>query len=283
MTNNRDGKICLVTGTTAGIGKVTARELARMRTKVIMLCRDRGKGESVKAEIKGLYRDAEVDLIVADLSSLSEVRRAADEFKSKYSRLDILINNAGGVNQKRRVTSDGLEATFVTNYLSHFLLTGRLLELLKASAPSRVINVSSAAHMQGRINFDDLQAEQKYGMMSAYSQSKLAQIYFSYELADRLNRSGVTVNALHPGLVFSNFHNSMQGIYHFGASLVYAVAGISVEKGAETTIFLATSPSVKRITGKYFYKCQERTSSRFSYDLLIRKRLWEVSEELVKE
>lgn len=283
MDNNMNGKVCLVTGATAGIGKVTTKELARIGANVVMLCRNRIKGEAVKEEIEKTYHDAKVDMLLADLSSLNDVCRAADEFKSKYSRLDVLINNAGGVNYKRKVTVDGLEATFEVNYLSHFLLTGLLLDSLKAGAPSRIINVSSAAHTPGRIDFDDLQSKNKYNGWSAYSSSKLAQVLFTYELADRLNGSGVTVNALHPGLVSSNFNSNTGGIVHVIAGLVYAIAGISAEEGAKTSVYLASSPEVEGVSGKYFYKCKAKTSSKVSYDLSIRRRLWEVSEELVNK
>lgn len=281
--NNINGKVCLITGATAGIGKVTAKELARMGATVVMLCRNRAKGEAVKEEIEKTYRNARVDLIQADLCSLDDVRRAADEFRSKYSKLDVLVNNAGGVNHERKLTVDNLEATFEANYLSHFLLTILLLDVLKKSAPSRIINVSSMAHIQGRISFKDLQAARKYGWMSSYAQSKLAQIYFTYELADRLAGSGVTVNALHPGLVSSNFNNNTKGIVHVISGLVYGIAGVSVEEGAQTTIYLATSPDVGGVSGKYFDKCKEKESSRLSRDRDVGRQLWEVSEEVIKE
>lgn len=191
-TNDMQGKVCLVTGTSAGIGKVTARELAKMGATVVMICRSREKGEAVQAEIKEASRNERVDLIVADLSSLAEVRRAAQEFKQNYTQLHVLINNAGGVNSERKVTPDGLEATFVTNYLAPFLLTELLLDVLKASTPARVVNVSSSGHTVGNINFVDLQSEQRYNPVTAYAQSKLAQIYFTYELAERFEGTGIT-------------------------------------------------------------------------------------------
>jgi NAD(P)-dependent dehydrogenase (short-subunit alcohol dehydrogenase family) len=277
------GKVCLVTGGSSGIGKVTARELASMGATVVMLCRNRAKGEAVQAEIKAATGNDRVDLVVADLSSLSEVRRAASEFKQRYSQLHVLINNAGGVNAERKVTPDGLEYTFATNYLAPFLLTQLLLDVLKASAPARIVNVSSFVHTFGKIDFPDLQVTQGYNPMRAYNQSKLAQIFFTYELADQLAGTGVTVNALHPGVVASNFNDGVQGIMHAIGVLVYAVAGISAEKGADTTLYLATSPEVEGVSGKYFAKSRAIPSSKLSHDRVIRRCLWEVSEELIRQ
>jgi NAD(P)-dependent dehydrogenase (short-subunit alcohol dehydrogenase family) len=276
------GKVCLVTGSSSGIGKVTARELARMGATVVMVCRNRAKGEAVQAEIKEVTGNAQVDLIVADLSSLAEVSRAANEFKQKYTQLHVLINNAGGVNAERKVTTDGLEYTFATNYLAPFLLTELLLDVLKASAPARIVNVSSMGHIGGTINFADLQGEQRYSPMKAYTQSKLAQIYHTYELADRLEGTGVTVNVLHPGMVASNFNDGLSGFMHFMAAMFYSFAGIDVEKGAQTTLYLATSSEVEGVSGKYFSNSKETRSSKRSHDVAVRKRLWQVSEELIQ-
>jgi NAD(P)-dependent dehydrogenase (short-subunit alcohol dehydrogenase family) len=210
------------------------------------------------------------------------VSRAANEFKQKYTQLHVLVNNAGGVNAERKVTPDGLEYTFATNYLAPFLLTELLLDVLKASAPARVVNVSSMGHIGGIIDFADLQGEQRYSPMKAYTQSKLAQIYYTYELADQLEGTGVTVNALHPGMVASNFNDGMTGFMHFIGAVIYAAMGISVEKGAETTLYLATSPAVEGVSGKYFSDSKEKASSKRSHDMAVRKRLWQVSEELIR-
>ena len=279
--NNMQGKVCLVTGSSSGIGKVTARELARMGATVVMVCRNRAKGEAARAEIKGDSGNAQVDLIVADLSELSEARRVASEFKQRYTQLHVLVNNAGAINAERKVTTDGLEATFATNYLAPFLLTLLLLDVLKASTPTRIVNVSSSGHTSGKIDFADLQGTQRYSFMKAYTQSKLAQLYFTYELASQIEGTGVTVNALHPGLVSSNFNSGTKGISHVIAEVIYFFTGISVEKGAQTTLYLATSPEVEGVNGKYFSNCKEIPSSRLSYDVAIRQRLWTVSEELI--
>jgi len=195
----------------------------------------------------------------------------------------VLIHNAGAIHGERIVTVDGLEETFEANYLAPFLLTQLLLDMLKASAPARIINVSSSGHMTGKIDFADLQGERSYSFLRAYTQSKLAQIYFTYELAERLKGTGVTVNALHPGLIASNFNRGTKGIAHIIGEIVYFFRGISVEKGARTTLYLATSPDVEQVSGKYFADCKPISSSDISYDMAIRNRLWEVSEELLDQ
>jgi len=277
------GKVCLVTGSSSGIGFVTARELARMGATVVMLCRNRAKGEAVQAEIKAESSNAQVDLIVADLSELSEVRRAAHEFKQHYPQLHVLINNAGGMNAERKVTSDGLEATFATNYLAPFLLTQLLLDVLKASAPARIVNVSAVGHKIGKIDFTDLQGEHHYNALKAYTQSKLAQICFTYELAERLAGTGVTINALDPGHVVSHFNDGTKGLLHVIAEVIYFFDGRSAEEGAQTTLYLATEPAVECVSGKYFANCKQTTSSRRSYDVAVRQRLWNVSTELSQQ
>lgn len=274
------GKVCLVTGSTSGIGKVTARELANKGATVVLVCRNRAKGEDAQAEIKQATGNDLVDLLVADLSLLQDVRRLATEFQAKYSNLHILINNAGGVYSSREITSEGLEATLAVNYLAPFLLTELLIDTLKASAPARIINVSSMAQSRN-IAFDNLQGEKRYASMSNYGQAKLALILFTYELARRLAGTGVTVNALHPGLVASNFNSGTKGITHLIAGAIYSIAGISVEKGAQTTLYLATSPQVEGVTGKYFVNNQERKSTRNSYDQALGQHLWQVSEQLI--
>lgn len=276
------GKICLVTGSSTGIGKVTARELARMGATVVMICRNRARGEAAQAEIKAASGSDKVDLIVADLSSLAEVRRAAEEFKQKYTQLHVLIHNAGGINQARRITPDGFEATFAANYLAPFLLTELLLDILKASAPARIINVSSTAHLSGKIDFDDLQGEKKYSIWKAYCQAKLALILFTYELAQQLQGTGITVNVLHPGVIASNFGQGFNSFIRFGWKVASPFMS-NVEQGARTTLYLATSPDVEGLSGKYFVNSKERKSSSLSYNEALRQRLWQVSEELVRK
>jgi NAD(P)-dependent dehydrogenase (short-subunit alcohol dehydrogenase family) len=282
-TSNMRGKVYLVTGASGGIGKETARQLAQLGVTVVMICRNRARGEAAQAEIKAASGNERVDLIIADLSSLAEVRRAASEFKQQYTQLHVLINNAGTINGERKVTPDGLENTFVTNYLAPFLLTELLLDVLKASAPARIVNVSSSGHTMGNIDFEDLQGAHRYSFMKAYTQSKLAQIYYTYEMAAQLKGTGVTVNALHPGLVSSDFNRGTKGIAHLIGEIVYFFNGITVGKGAQTTLYVATSPEVEGVSGKYFSESRETPSSKRSYDPAIRQRLWQVSRELIRQ
>ncbi|GCE31933.1 short-chain dehydrogenase [Dictyobacter alpinus] len=280
-TGNMQGKVCLVTGSSSGIGKATAKGLARTGAKVVMICRNRAKGEATQAEIRQEIAHAQTDLIVADLSELAQVQRAAQELTQRYPHLHVLINNAGGLKSKREVTTDGLEYAFATNYLAPFLLTQLLLDTLKASVPARIINVSSAGHSLGRIDFANLQSEQRYSASRAYADTKLAQLYATYELAAQLEGTGITVNALHPGAVATNFNDNLTGLVGFIGAFNNLV-GASADKGTQTTLYLASSPEVEGVTGKYFSKCQPVSSSKRSYDLEVRKRLWQVSKELIQ-
>ena len=274
------GKVCLVTGSTSGMGKVTARELANKGATVVLVCRNREKGEATQAEIRRETGNENVDLLVADLSLLQDVRHLADEFQQKYHQVHVLVNNAGAIYSTREVTSEGLEATFVVNYLAPFLLTELLVETLKASAPARIINVSSEVHRIGTIAFDNLQGEKSYAAMSNYAQAKLAVIFSTYELARRLEGTGVTVNVMSPGQMSSdNFNASLTGLLAVVTKLTQPFV-MTVEKGAQTEIYLATSPQVEGVTGKCFVKSQEKKSSKRSYDQAVGQRLWQVSEQL---
>jgi len=269
----------LITGATSGIGKATAMGLANMGASVVMVGRDRGRGEAAMAEIKEKSGNASVDLMLADLSSQGQIRRLANEFKEAYPRLDVLINNAGIFLSKRVVTADGIEMTFAVNHLAYFLLTNLLLDVLERSAPSRVVNVSSGAQSNGTIDFDGLQGEKGYKGTKAYSQSKLANVLFTYELARRLEGTGVTANCVHPGAVRTNFGSGSSGLFGFMVRASRPLM-ISPEKGAETSIYLASSPEVEGVSGKYFIKKAEARSSDESYDETVARRLWEVSAEL---
>jgi retinol dehydrogenase-14 len=272
-------KVCLITGATSGIGKATAMGLANMGASVVMVGRDRGRGEAAMAEVKEKSGNASVDLMLADVSSQEEIRRLADEFKEAYPRLDVLINNAGVFVSKRITTADGIEMTFAVNHLAYFLLTNLLLDVLKASAPSRIVNVSSGDHSNGTIDFDDLQGEKGYKGAKAYSQSKLANVLFTYELARRFEGTGVTANCLHPGVVRTNFGSGVSGVFGFMVRALRPLM-ISPEKGAETSIYLASSQEVEGLSGRYFVKKAEARSSDVSYDERLARRLWEVSAEL---
>ena len=279
VTPPMTGKTVLITGATSGIGKATAMGLANMGARVVMVGRDRGRGEAAVADIKENSGNASVDLMLADVSSQKEIRRLADEFGEAYPRLDVLINNAGVFRSERITTADGIEATFAVNHLAYFLLTNLLLERLKASAPSRIVNVASADHSNGAIDFDDLQAEKGYTGAKAYSQSKLANVLFTYELARRLQGTGVTANCLHPGVVGTNLGSGVSGAFGF---VVRALRPLmkSPEKGAETSIYLASSPEVEGVSGGYFVKKAEARSSKASHDERLATRLWEASAEL---
>src|ERR1700680_1799738 len=205
------GKVCLVTGSTSGIGKVTARELANRGASVVLVSRSRAKGEATRADIKQATGNQDVELLVADLSLLEDVRRLAVEFQHTHDHLHLLVNNAGGAYPTRTLTSEGFEATLAVNYLAPFLLSELLLDTLKASAPARIINVSSAQHANASIEFDNLQGEKRYANLRNYNQAKLALLLWSYELARRLEGTGVTVNALHPGVTATNFVSGMNG------------------------------------------------------------------------
>ncbi|HCF87120.1 MAG TPA: short-chain dehydrogenase [Ktedonobacter sp.] len=281
MTENHlEGKICFVTGSTSGIGKVTARELADRGATVVLVSRNRAKGEAIQAEIKQATGNQHVDLLVADLSLLEDVRRLATEFQQTYPHLHLLVNNAGCAYPRRTLTSEGLEATLAVNYLAPFLLTELLLDTLKASAPARIVNVSSAQHTNASIEFDNLQSEKKYANLRSYNQAKLALLLWTYELARRLEGTGVTVNALHPGITATNFPSGMTGAAAWVMRLSKPFL-LTPEKGAQTTLYLATSPEVEGVTGKYFVKSQETKSSNGSYDQTVGSRLWEVTEQLV--
>jgi NAD(P)-dependent dehydrogenase (short-subunit alcohol dehydrogenase family) len=282
MNTAMQGKICLVTGATSGIGKQTALGLARMSATVVMVARDGERGEAVRDEIREQSRNQQVDLLLADLSSQQSVRQLAEQFRQQYTNLHVLINNAGLFSLQRRTTVDGLELMFAVNYLAPFLLTNLLLDVLKASAPSRIINVSSDAHEEGFLNMDDLQSEKSYRFMRPYGQSKLALLLFTYELARRLEGTGVTVNALHPGFVSTNIgQTGLRGIARSAARAVTSLMGISPEEGAKTSIYLASSPDVAGISGKYFVKSVPRRSASISYDEALARRLWDESAKLV--
>ncbi len=274
------GKICLITGGTNGIGKSTALELARMGATVLIVGRNAQKTSQVVEEIRAESGNSSVDSLLADLSSQQEVRHLANEFKSKYSQLHVLLNNAGGVFMHRQLSIDGIEMTFALNHLAYFLLTNLLLDTIKASAPSRIVNVSSGAHSGGKIEFDNLQSEQDYNA-SVYGNSKLANILFTMELTRRLQGASVTVNALHPGFVNTGFGKNNPGFLMKIIRSVVPLVARSPEKGAETSIYLASSPNVQSTTGKYFVDSKVAQTAPQASDTAIAGKLWDVSAEMV--
>jgi NAD(P)-dependent dehydrogenase (short-subunit alcohol dehydrogenase family) len=288
-------KTCIVTGANSGIGKAVALRLAKLGAEVVMVCRSRERGEAALKEIILKSGNAKVHLMIADLSSMKSIRAFADEFKRKFNTLHVLINNAGVSNSVMTKTFDGYEETFAVNHLGPFLLTNLLLDVLKKSAPSRIINVASIAHRGAVIDFDDLMREKVYSGRKAYSQSKLANIMFTYELAKRLKGTGVTVNAFCPGGVSTNI---WRHVSFFKRALLQTILK-PAEDAAELPVYLATAEEIEGVSGKYFeyyrhlriskyipfwrfdIKKAETKSSPQSYDEKAAKRLWEESERLV--
>lgn len=282
-TPNLTGKTCVVTGASNGIGKVTAAALASMGGRVVMVCRDPARGEAARAEIAAASNNDNIELLIADMGSQRQVRRVAADIRGRCDRLDVLVNNAGAMNTTRTLTEDGIETTWAVNHLGYFLLTNELLDLVRESAPARVVNVASRAHSRARINFDDIGGERAFNAYAIYGQSKLANILFTYELARRLDGSGVTANCLHPGVVATGFGHSNKADFYgraFGAVLT-AIRPflISAERGAETSIYLASAPEIDGVTGKYFAHKRPVRSSAISYDEGVASRLWQLSEE----
>jgi retinol dehydrogenase-12 len=272
------GRVCVVTGASSGIGKETARQLARRGATVVMICRDRERGLAAQAEV-GREASCPPRLLLADLLSFAEIRRVATEVRALFPALHVLVNNAGAIFGHRELTVDGQERTFALNHLAYFLLTGELLDALRRGAPARVVNVASAAHRVGSIHFADLSLARCYTPFRAYSQSKLANILFTRELARRLEGSGVTANCLHPGTIATNFGQSGSRPFALLVRLARPFLPGPV-RGAETSVHLAASPEGARVTGQYFVRCRVATPSRRARDPELARRLWEVSEEI---
>lgn len=280
MTKIMQGKTCVLTGASSGIGKAAAVALGAMGARLLLVARNAERGQAVVNEIRASGGEAE--LLLADLSDQAAIRNLARVILEQCPRLDVLINNAGAVFASRTVTADGLEATFATNHLAYFLLTQLLLDRLKASAPARIVNVSSRAHWSAAgIPFDDLQAEHGYNSWRRYCESKLANILFTRELARRLGDSGVAVNALHPGVVATGFGQHAGTMMRLAFQLMRPFL-LSPQRGAETVVYLATSPAVAGVTGKYFDKCAEAKISQAAQDDDQARRLWEVSMQLTQ-
>ena len=272
------GKVALVTGGTSGIGKATAMALAAMGADVVVVGRDRERGERAAEEIRA-QTGGRVDLALADLSSQAEVRNLAEEFRRRYDRLDVLVNNAGLVQSTRTETVDGLESTFATNHLAPFLLTNLLLDVLKGSAPSRIVTVSSEAERWGNIDFDDLQSKKRYRGFPVYGMTKLANIMFTYELAERLEGTGVTATCMHPGAVNTRFGTNNTGPMTILFRLFKPLMR-TPEQGADTVIWLASSPEVEGVSGRYYVDRKPVEPKKIANDPDARRRLWKESERL---
>jgi len=274
-----DGKTVLVTGSSSGIGMATAARLGALGARVVMVSRTEKRGVRARDEILRTTPGAHLDLLIADLSTTGAIRKLADEFKQRYTTLDVLINNAALITSRRKLTPEGMEMQFFVNHLAYFLLTGLLLDVLRASTPARIINVASTAHSRGVIDFDDLQLERFYRGWQAYSNTKLMNIVFTYELARRLEGTGVTVNCLHPGVIktglMRNFSSVVQVAWNATGRFFK-----QADDGAETPVYLASSPEVDGVTGKYFKYCQPIGTSAQSVDRDVQRRLWEESERL---
>ncbi len=272
-------KVCIITGSTSGIGKVTATALAASGVTLVLPVRNMVKGENVKQEIIAQTKNDRIELFPCDLSVLKSVHDFTLAFKQKYNRLHILINNAGIWAKHFGTTSDGIERTFAINHLAPFLLTNLLLDVMKQSAPARIINLSSIAHKMGTIDFDDLEGRKKFSLMKSYGQSKLANILFTKKLAKDLKEFNITANCVHPGGVRTELFQEMSWLLRMMTQLVL----ISPEKGAETSIYLATSDEVQNITGEYFAKKKIRKPIDEACNMDIAEQLWKVSEDYLKD
>ncbi len=271
-------KICAITGASSGIGREAALELAGRGASVVMICRNRPLAEKVRAKIIRETDNANVELLIGDLSSQGDIRRIAAEYRARFPRLHVLINNAAIMLARRMVTEDGFEMQFAVNHLGYFLLTDLLLDIMRESVPARIVNVSSGMHMTAELDFDNLQGEKKYKGMKQYATTKLLNVLFTYELARRLEGTGITVNVLSPGFTSTDLGWDFSSL--FGAAM--KLFGKNVKKGTRIVTYLATSSEVEGMTGKYFCNSGERTSSPLSYDEDLAAKIWRLSEDAVR-
>jgi len=276
---NLEGRTCLVTGATSGIGEETAVGLARCGARVILVARSRERGEASVARVKARTGNTAVEVLLADLASQEETRQLARQVLERCPSLHVLVNNAAVVHLRRETTVDGCEMTFAVNHLAAFLLTRLLLDHLIASRPARIVNVASNGHKFGRLDFDDLESEKKYSWMRVYGTSKLANVLFTYELGRRLEGTGVTANCLHPGAVSTRLGMNNGRLGRIVIPLLRPFF-LTPEAGAKTSIYLASSDEVENVSGKYFVKCRPTSSSPDSYDEPLARRLWEKSSQL---
>ena len=276
--NTMENKLCVITGANSGIGYETTKALAAKGAFVVMVCRNEDKAEAAKKAIINEISDAGLAIVLCDFASMDDIRRAATEIAQEYEKIDILINNHGFIAKEFDTTVDGLEQTFGVNHIGYFLFTNLLLPQVKAAGKSRIINVASTAHRRGEFDPDNIQLQSGYDNWKAYGNSKLFNILFTKELADRLNDTDVTANSLHPGVIASNFGQSSTWF----VKVFYKLAAPFMKdnrEGAETTIYLATSPEVEEVSGAYFSNCKVATPSKAARDPEAAKKLWEISEE----
>ena len=274
-------KIVLITGASSGIGLATAEALAAKGAELILVARSEEKLKQVIEQIISKTGNKNIRYYLADFSSQASIRSLADQIKRDYQKIDVLLNNAGGVFPEFKLNQDGLEMTIATNHFAYFLLTNLLLDLVKKSDYARIVNVASESHYKGKIDFDSFTKEKGYFIMKAYEQSKLANVLFTAALADKLKDTQVNVNCLHPGFVKTDIGNKdTQWFVKIFWTLASRLAAISVESGAQTSLYLASSPELKGITGKYFDKCKEKDPAPLAKDKELQKELWRVSEQL---
>jgi NAD(P)-dependent dehydrogenase (short-subunit alcohol dehydrogenase family) len=276
------GKVCVITGATSGIGLVAAERLAAVGARLVLVGRDQARGEAAIARIKRRTPGAEMRIHYADLSRLVEMNRLASDIAAMEPRIDVLINNAGAMFAQRSVTEDGLERTFAVNHMAYFVLANRLKERLVAAAPARIVNTASDAHRGNTLDFDDLQSARRYRGLTAYGRSKLANILFTREFARRLSGTGVTVNCLHPGFVATRIADNNGGVFRLGVGIAKSLFALSPEKGAQTIVHLASSPEIAGITGGYFAKSRPATPTAAAQDDGAAGRLWEESVKLAR-
>jgi len=282
------GRVCIVTGATNGIGEVSALELAKLGATLVIIGRNEARAKATLDKIKSAVATADVNYLIADLSLMRDVKKVAEEFREKYSRLDVLLNNAGMIYEKRIITAEGLEMTFALNHMNYFYLTHLLLDMLKASGTpaqkSRIINVASEAHRPWKLNFDDLQHEKGFFGVRVYGQSKAMNIMHAYELHRRLSADGahITVNSLHPGTVRTGFGQNNRGIMKF-VTQVLGRFGLSAEQGASNSIYLASSPKVEGVSGEYFIKFYPKKPNEFALNPENWTSLWSYSEDILQK
>jgi NAD(P)-dependent dehydrogenase (short-subunit alcohol dehydrogenase family) len=275
-------KICIITGATNGIGKQTALELAHKGFSLGLVGRNSEKGETVVSELIAETGNESIKFFGADLSSMKSVYKLAEEIKQSYDSLDILLNNAGAYFSELTFSDEKIESTFALNHLSYFYLTQLLLDMVKSESPCRIINVASMAHKNAKLDFNNIQMKQDFKGWTAYGRSKLMNIMFTYECHRRYSETGVTFNCLHPGFVDSNFGNNNVGFARGSLNVAKSIFAINIEKGAQTSVYLASSEDVSGVSGKYFYKCKAIKSSKVSYIEEDQKQLWETTEDMIK-
>ncbi|HEY1961430.1 MAG TPA: SDR family oxidoreductase [Rhizomicrobium sp.] len=277
--NPMRNKVVVITGATSGIGEVAADRLAQKGARIVLVARDHARGEQTRRHLQAVAAHTDHTVHFADISRLSEMKRVAKEIADTEPHIDVLINNAGAMFTQRQVTEDGLERTFALNHMSYFVLTNLLLDRLKATEGARILSTASDAHSGARLDFDDLQSAKRYSGFAVYGRTKLMNILFTRELARRLAGTGVTANCLHPGFVATRFGDASGGLMGFGIGLAKKFA-LTPEQGAETIVWLASSPDVEGQTGGYYHKCKPATPSRAAQNDADARRLWDVSAKI---